>query len=183
MAILEAITMTSKARILVFTGDGKGKTTAALGIALRAVGHNMPTFVLQFIKHDSSTGELAALRQLPHIKAEQSGLGFVPKATHPAYPAHRDAAATALRKAQAVVKSRRYKVIILDEICNALAAKLITQKAVQALIKSVPDNKVIVLTGRNAPKFLIHAADTVTEMKCLKHGYQQGRRAEKGVEF
>lgn len=175
--------MTSKARILVFTGDGKGKTTAALGIALRAVGHNMSTFVLQFIKHDSSTGELTALRQLPHIKVEQLGLGFVPKATHPAFPSHRDAAVTALRKAQAVVNSRRYKVVILDEICNALAAKLITQKAVQALIKSVPDNKIIVLTGRNAPKFLIQAADTVTEMKCLKHGYQQGRRAEKGVEF
>ena len=175
--------MTSKARILLFTGDGKGKTTAALGIALRAVGHRMPTFVIQFIKHDADTGELAALRRLPHIKVQQMGLGFIPPATHRAFPSHRDAAVTALRKAQAVVMSRRYKVVILDEICNALAQKLITQKAVMSLLKSIPDNKVIVLTGRNAPRFLVHAADTVTEMKCLKHGYGKGRPAEKGVEF
>lgn len=175
--------MTTKARILLFTGDGKGKTTAALGIALRAVGHRMPTFVLQFIKHDAATGELTAFKQLPYITIQQMGLGFVPPATHPVFPAHRNAAAAALRKAMAVVKSSRYKVVILDEICNALARKLITQKAVLDLLMCIPDNKVIVLTGRNAPKFLIQAADTVTEMKCLKHGFEKGRTAQQGVEF
>ncbi|MEI6562674.1 MAG: cob(I)yrinic acid a,c-diamide adenosyltransferase [bacterium] len=174
--------MKKKARILLFTGDGKGKTTAALGIVLRAVGHRMPTYVLQFIKHDASTGELAALSLLPYVTLRQMGRGFVPPATHPAFPAHRRAAEAALQKAQAVVKSRRYKVVILDEICNALAKKLITQKAVVAMLKGSPADKIIVLTGRGAQQSLIKLADTVTEMICLKHGFETGRPAEKGVE-
>ena len=172
-----------KARILVFTGEGKGKTTAALGLVLRAIGHRMPAFVVQFIKHDSSTGELAALRQLPGIKIQQMGQGFVPPTFHPAFGNHRKAAQAALWKAHAVVNSRHYKVVVMDEICNALAKKLITQKAVVSLLKDAPGDKIIVLTGRNAPKSLIAMADTVTEMKCIKHGYHKGRPAEKGVEF
>ena len=167
----------------MFTGDGKGKTTAALGIVLRAVGHHIPTFVLQFIKHDATTGEVSALQQLPFVKLEQMGLGFVPSPEHPAYPNHKKAAMAALKKAQAVVKSRCYKVVVLDEICNALHMKLIPQKAVTTLIKEAPQHKIIVLTGRHAPAALIRLADTATEMKCLKHGFQSGRRAEMGVEF
>lgn len=175
--------MKEKARVLLFTGEGKGKTTAALGIVLRAVGHQLPTFVLQFIKHDATTGEVLALQQLPFVKLEQMGLGFVPPPEHPAYPDHRKAAMAALKRAQAVVNSRRYKVVILDEICIALHKKLIPQKVVIALVKGAPKNKIIVLTGRHAPEALIRLADTATEMKCLKHGFQSGRRAEKGVEF
>lgn len=175
--------MKTKARILLFTGNGKGKTTASLGIVLRAVGHKMPTCLIQFLKGDASTGELAALGLLPHVTIRQMGLGFVPPATHPTFPAHRKAAADALKQAQSAVTSRRYKVIVLDEICNAVAHKLITQKAAMDLVKSASGNKTIVLTGRNAAPCLIALADTVTEMTCIKHGYEQGRRAEKGVEF
>ena len=175
--------MKAKARILLFTGEGKGKTTAALGLVLRAAGNQMPVYVVQFIKHDASTGELMALRQLPHVKIQQMGRGFVPPALNPAFENHKNAAVAALQKAQAVVNSRRYKVVVLDEICNALAKKLISQKAVATILKNAPTDKVIVLTGRDAPKSLIDLADTVTEMKCIKHGYHKGRMAEKGVEF
>jgi cob(I)alamin adenosyltransferase len=175
--------MKTKARILLFTGNGKGKTTASLGIVLRAAGHKIPTCIIQFLKGDASTGELAALGSFPHVTVRQMGLGFVPPATHPSFPAHRKAAAAALKKAQSTVKSRRYKVIVLDEICNAIALKLITRKAAMDLVKSTPADKTIVLTGRNAAPCLIALADTVTEMTCIKHGYEQGRRAEKGVEF
>jgi len=175
--------MDQKARILVFTGEGKGKTTAALGLVLRAIGHKMPAFIIQFIKHDSSTGELAALRQLPHLKIQQMGRGFVPPTLHPSFGNHRKAAEAALLKAREVINSRRYKVVVLDEICNALFKKLISQKAVLTLIKGAPGDKIIVLTGRYAPKSLISLADTVTEMRCIKHGFQKGRPAEKGVEF
>ena len=175
--------MNKKARILLFTGDGKGKTTAALGILLRAAGHNMPTCLLQFIKQDASTGELAALSKFPHVVIRQMGLGFIPRTTHPSFPAHRRAAEAALKKAASVIRSRRYKVVVLDEICNAVAKKLITQKAVVAIIKSAPANQIIVLTGRNASKSLIALADTVTEMTCIKHGYDKGCAAEQGVEF
>lgn len=175
--------MKSKARILLFTGDGKGKTTAALGIVLRAAGHKFPTCLFQFIKHDASTGELAALAAFPHVTIRQMGLGFVPPAKHPAFAAHRRAAQAALKKAASIVRSRRYKVIVLDEICNAVAMKLIPQKPVVAMIRNAPGNRVIVLTGRNATKSLIALADTVTEMTCVKHGFEKGRSAEKGVEF
>ena len=175
--------MNSKARILLFTGDGKGKTTAALGIVLRAVGHQMATCIIQFIKHDGSTGEIAALGHLPHVSIQQMGLGFVPSATHSAFLNHRFAAREALKTAQAIIRSRHYQVVVFDEICNAIARKLITQKAVVTMLKSAPGNKIIVLTGRGAPKSLIDVADTVTEMKCIKHGFQKGRLAEKGAEF
>ncbi len=175
--------MKTKARILLFTGHGKGKTTASLGIVLRAAGHGIPTCVIQFLKGDASTGELSALESFPHVTVRQMGLGFVPPEKHPSFPTHRKAAAAALRKAQTAVKSRRDKVIVLDEICNAVAHKLISQKDAMALVKSAPGDKTLVLTGRNATPCLIALADTVTEMKCIKHGYEQGRRAQKGVEF
>jgi cob(I)alamin adenosyltransferase len=175
--------MKQKARILVFTGDGKGKTTAALGLVLRAVGHQMPAFVVQFIKNAGSTGELTAFRQLPLVRIEQRGLGFVPPPQHPTYKNHKKAAQAALLKAKTVVNSRRYKVVVLDEICNALHKKLISQKAVLSLIKGAPHSKIIVLTGRHAPHALIALADTATEMTCLKHGFEADRPAEKGVEF
>jgi cob(I)alamin adenosyltransferase len=175
--------MNKKARILVFTGNGKGKTTAALGLVLRAIGHQMPTFVIQFIKTGGATGELAALQQLPFVRIEQMGLGFVPPQEHPAFKRHKKAAQTALQKAKTVVNSRRYKVVVLDEVCNALDKKLISQNAVLSLIKNAPHSKIIVLTGRQAPHALIALADTATEMTCLKHGFESGRPAEKGVEF
>ena len=176
--------MTSrKNRILIFTGDGKGKTTAALGMALRASGHGMQTLILQFIKADATVGELTALRYLPGVEAIQMGRGFVPSATDPAFPEHRQAALHGLEKAAEALRSKRYDLIILDEICTAMDKGLITEDQIMELIEESGEVSCIVLTGRGATNRLIAKADTVTEMRSLKHGLREGIAAQKGVEY
>ncbi len=108
-------------RILLFTGDGKGKTTAALGLALRAAGHGMTVAVVQFLKNDASVGEAAALRHLPQVSLLQTGLGFVPARSAPAFAQHRDAAAAGLVAAAERIASGRHAVVVLDEGCLAVA--------------------------------------------------------------
>ena len=175
--------MKSSQRILVFTGDGKGKTTAALGMALRAAGHSMPTLIVQFIKSGDSTGELAALRSLNGITVRQVGLGFVPNPASPGFSAHREAALRGLQAAAEALASGRYRMVILDEICTAAAKDLLPEASVIAAVKSASRDCVVVLTGRGADKGLIELADTVTEMRCVKHGHQHGVKAQEGVEF
>ena len=175
--------MKTEPRILVFTGDGKGKTTAALGMALRAAGHKMPVLIIQFIKADDSTGELAALKSLPGVEIRQVGLGFVPRADSPAFAGHRQAAVRGLETAAAALAAGVHRMIILDEICTAVTKDLLAEEAVVAAMKQAPPATIVVLTGRHASKGLIDLADTVTEMRCIKHGYQQGRKAQEGVEF
>lgn len=173
-----------KSRILIFTGDGKGKTTAALGMVLRVSGHGMRTLILQFIKANEAVGELTALRYLPGVEAIQMGRGFVPSATEPAFPEHRQAALHALEKAAEALRSKRYDLIILDEICTAMAKGLITEDQVAEVIDlSSREDSCLVLTGRGATDHLISKADTVTEMRCIKHGLQEGWIAQKGVEY
>lgn len=170
-------------RILVFTGDGKGKTTAALGMAVRAVGHRLPTLIVQFIKSDASTGELAAMEALPCVDIRQMGLGFVPPADSPTFAAHREAALHGLRAASEALASGKYRMAILDEICTAVAKNLVSEEAVIAAVKRAAPDSIVVLTGRRACRALIDLADTVTEMRCVKHGYERGRKAQEGVEF
>lgn len=171
------------ARILIFTGDGKGKTTAALGMALRAAGHDMPTLILQFIKNDASTGELAAFRRLPEVVIRQAGLGFIPLESNPAFARHRRAAAKALDQANEALAEGAYRMVILDELCTAIARNLVTERAVMNLLRKARRDTVIVLTGRGASRELIAMADTVTDMRCVKHGFQHGRHAQAGVEY
>jgi len=175
--------MKGKSRILIFTGDGKGKTTAALGMALRASGHGLQTLILQFIKADPSTGEVSALQHLPGVEILQMGRGFVPSPTHPAYSEHKQAANHAIKKAAEAVQSRRYGLIILDEICTAVAKGLVSEDQVMEVIDQGSENSCLVLTGRGATDRLISRADTVTEMHSLKHGFQEGWKAQKGVEY
>ena len=170
-------------RVLIFTGPGKGKTTAALGMALRASGHGLRTLVIQFIKSDASTGELAAAKSLPHFEIEQHGLGFLPSAKSPKFPTHRAAAARGLERARAALASGKYGLLILDEICNAVAHGVLEEEPVCALVASAPASCVLVLTGRGATERLRALADTVTEMTCVKHGMEAGWSAQKGVEF
>src|SRR4030042_5503510 len=124
-----------KNRILIFTGDGKGKTPAALGMALRASGHGMRTLMLQFMKADETVGELTALKNLPEVEIIQMGRGFVPSAATPAFPQHRQAAFRALEKAAEALHSKRYDLIILDEICTAMDKGLITEDQILELIE------------------------------------------------
>lgn len=178
----EKITKVKK-RILIFTGDGKGKTTAALGMALRASGHGLRTLILQFIKADPHIGEMAAIRHLPGVEMIQMGRGFVPSPADPAFPEHGRAALRAVKKAEEALRSKKYDLIILDEICTAMTMGLITEDQVAEIIDHCSGNSCLVLTGRGATDRLISKADTVTEMRCLKHGLQEGRKAKKGVEY
>ena len=172
-----------KGRILIFTGDGKGKTTAALGMALRASGHRMRTLVLQFMKADDTVGELAGLRYLPGVEAIQMGRGFVPSPANPAFLEHRQAACQALERALNSLRSRKYDLMILDEICTAMDKGLISEDQILKLIEESGEGSCLVLTGRGAAQRLIAEADTVTEMRNLKHGLTQGITAQKGVEY
>lgn len=173
----------NKARVLIFTGDGKGKTTAAMGLALRASGHGMKIRIIQFIKGDSSTGEFqAAAKLLPNIEWTQCGLGFVPKPDNPAFAKHVEAAQRGLVLARQAVADPAWNVVILDEICYAASYGLIGQKDVLDIIGSARPGSCLVLTGRGATKEMIGMADTVTEMKCVKHAFERGVAAQKGVE-
>jgi cob(I)alamin adenosyltransferase len=175
--------MTEQARILVFTGDGKGKTTAALGLALRAAGHGMRVLVLQFVKAGQQTGELLAAQQVDGLEIVQRGCGFVPPASSPRFAQHRSAAETVLREADAVLLAGNHDVVVLDELCVAVAKGLVSEQDALAVVGHARPGTVLVLTGRGATPGLIAAADTVTEMCLRKHGLKSGIPAQRGVEF
>jgi cob(I)alamin adenosyltransferase len=175
--------MDEKGRILIFTGDGKGKTTAALGMAIRARGHGIPVAIIQFVKSDLKTGEFAVLSSLPGVEIFVTGRGFVPPETDPRFADHRSAAEEGLRIASEAACSGRYGMVILDEGCYAVARRLIAEASVLRLIGEAAPGVIIVLTGRGATQGLIDAADTVSEIRCVKHGFDTGRTARKGVEY
>jgi len=174
--------MDDKPRILIFTGDGKGKTTAALGMAFRAGGHGMKSCMIQFIKNDRKVGELAAAAQCQFIEIFPTGLGFVPPADDPRYADHRAAAQRGLAWAAEALAAGRYDLLILDEICLAVAMQLIEESRVVELLSKTPPEMCLVLTGRGATPGLIALADTVTELLPIKHAWEAGRNAEPGVE-
>lgn len=170
-------------RLLIFTGDGKGKTTAALGMVLRTAGHGMKAKIIQFIKSDSSTGEISALRLLPGVEIIQTGRGFMSSVSSPSITEHRQATEAGLKLAVDAIESGEYSLVILDEICVAVAKRLLNEcDVIEAIRKANPDT-IVVLTGRGASAGLIDLADTVTEMRCIKHGRQLGWPAQEGVEF
>jgi cob(I)alamin adenosyltransferase len=175
--------MKDAGRILIFTGDGKGKTTAALGMVLRAHGHGIPVAVIQFVKFDTKTGEFAALKGMAGVEIVVTGLGFVPRPTDPRFADHRLAAEEGLRLAGEAAFSGRYGLVVLDEVCTAVALNLLTEDVVLAVLRGAASGCTVVLTGRGATEGLIKAADTVSEVRCIKHGFDSGRKAQKGVEF
>ncbi|MCY2930068.1 MAG: cob(I)yrinic acid a,c-diamide adenosyltransferase [Planctomycetota bacterium] len=175
--------MNQRPRILIFTGEGKGKTTAALGMALRAAGHAMRVHVIQFVKADRRTGEIQALAHLPGLTLTQVGRGFLPPPTDPKFAAHQRAAQEGLTLARQALAQGGLDMLILDEICLAISAGLVTEAQVLELIAGSA-RTVLVLTGRGATPGLIAAADTVTEMRPVKHLFDTDRgSAGKGVEF
>lgn len=168
--------------ILVFTGNGKGKSTAAFGMALRATGHGQRILILQFMKSDNTTGELASCRTLG-IEVRQTGLGFVPKPDNPAWQKHRDAAQTGFAQARAALQRSDYDLLILDEICGAVAHDLVEEEALLESLRQSSDKVNIVLTGRGATAAMIALADTVSEMVPHKHALEQGVPAREGIEY
>ncbi len=171
--------------VIVFTGDGKGKTSAALGTALRAYGHNLSVSLIQFIKGSGATGEsLAAERLGPRFEFLSLGNGFV-NGTDDARTreAHVRAAEEAFAVARQRVVSDSWDIVILDEINNAVALGLLDVDRVLTLVRERPPHLHLILTGRNAHPAVIAAADLVTEMRAIKHPYDEGRPAVRGIDF
>jgi cob(I)alamin adenosyltransferase len=169
----------ARPRILVFTGEGAGKTSAALGKVLRLVGRGYRVAVVQFLKHDPDTGELSSLAKLG-VTIEQCGMGFVPNPESSRYPSHRAAAQAGLERARALCAS--HDAVVLDEICGAIAKGLIAEAQVLALFAALRPGHVCICTGRNATPDLIAAADTVSTVSCVKHALRAGIAAQDGVE-
>ena len=167
----------------IYTGDGKGKTTAALGLAFRAMGHGLRTYVGQFMK-GRSTGEFKASRTFaPLITVERYGrIGFVSGQGAPAEDDVR-LAREGLRKAKEAMISGGYDIIVLDEIITAYSFHLVTLEEMLELAAARPPGVELVFTGRGAPVELMEKADLVTEMKQVKHPFRKGIKAQAGVEF
>lgn len=171
--------------VIVYTGNGKGKTTAALGMALRAVGYNHKICIIQFIKGSWPYGEMKSIKRLePEVELIITGKGFVgiiddksPKEDHIMV------AKEALQISKDKIKTENFDIVILDEINYAVNLGLIDIKEVIELIKSKPEKLNLVLTGNHAKQEIIELADLVTEMKEIKHPFKSGIKAKKGIDF
>ena len=173
--------------VIVNTGNGKGKTTAAMGMGMRAAGNRMRVLALQFIKGNWKTGEIEAIKQLaPYFELVRMGRGFTIERLRDeriSDEEHRQAAQEAMTWVRERITSGEYQVVILDEILGSIKAGLVTLEQVLDLVASKPPDLHLVLTGRGAPPELIEVADLVTEMRPIKHPYEQGIMAQRGVEF
>lgn len=177
--------MPEKGLIIVYTGKGKGKTTAALGIALRAVGHGYKVGMIQFIKGEWYYGELTSSKRLePEFELIAAGRGFVGiiDDDHPIED-HQKAAKNAMEVAKQKIASGIYDIMILDEINYAAKLNLISQQDILGVIAAKPEKTSLVLTGNYVSEAIMNAADLVTEMKEIKHPYQKGIKAKKGIDF
>jgi cob(I)alamin adenosyltransferase len=173
--------MLGRGRIIVHTGDGKGKTTAAFGAAMRASGHGLQVAVVQFIKGAWNYGEVRAAESCLHIEVTRIGSGYTWLADDPSEP--RRLAREAWKVSREIALSDRYDLLILDELNCAVAEGYVGVNEVLALLVDKPGRLSIVITGRDAKPEIIDAADTATEMRCLKHAYAQGVPARKGIEY
>jgi cob(I)alamin adenosyltransferase len=168
--------------VQLYTGDGKGKTTAALGLALRAAGHGLKTYLGQFMK-GQSYGELASIQKLaPLITIEQFGRKSFLHITAAPPAAEIRRARRGLRRCRAAMLSGEYAIVVLDEVLVAIFFKLLTETEVHAVLDEKPEGVEIVLTGRRAAASLVRRADLVTEMKERKHYYRKGVEARAGIE-
>ena len=171
--------------LIVHTGDGKGKTTAALGLALRAFGGGLRILILQFIKGSQRYGELDAIDWLSRVSngriaIKQCGLGFTSQGEQ---EEHARAAKEAIALSTEAITSGKWDMVILDEINYAVTMNLISEADMLKLVEARPEKVHVVMTGRNAPQSLIDRADLVTEMKLIKHPFLNGVYAQLGIEF
>lgn len=171
--------------LAVYTGDGKGKTTAALGLCVRAVGYGHRVAIIQFVKGSWHYGELDGIKRLaPEVSLEALGKGFVgiiddklPREEH------ERAASETLAEARRLLVAGDHQIIILDEVNVALDLGLLSVADVLEAVKARPAGMHVVCTGRGAPAALVAEADLVTEMRELKHPFQQGMLAQRGFDF
>lgn len=170
----------SRGLVQLYTGDGKGKTTAALGLALRAAGRGLRTYVGQFMK-GQRYGEIDALRDYPTITLEQYGDPHCIRREE-VTAEHIAQAEAGLRRACSAMLSGDYDIVVLDEVNVAIWFGLLATEQVLAFLDERPERVEVVLTGRRAPQALIDRADLVTEMREVKHYYQQGVDARVGIE-
>ncbi len=171
--------------LLVYTGNGKGKTTAALGMCVRAVGYKWRVCIIQFVKGSWKYGELKGIKQLePLVELHTVGEGFVGIVDDTKdFEEHRQAAKEGLRFASEKIQSGEYPLVILDELNVALDLGLVSDEDVEQLVEAKPEKQHLVITGRAARQWLIDKADLVTEMREIKHPYQQGILAQKGIDW
>lgn len=174
--------MKKKGITIVFTGNGKGKTTAALGVALRASGHNMKTLMIQFIKEKGASGEHNICPAiLGNITIYPFGAGFVFKGDD--LRPHIEMAEQAWSFMEQTIAERKFDILILDELAMALNLGLLTIERVMGFLAGKSNDLHVIITGRNAPRELIECADVVTEMTEIKHVYQKGVSAIKGLDY
>ena len=171
-----------KGLVQIFTGNGKGKTTAALGTILRAAGHGLRVFIVFFMKGDYEYGEFNSLLKLPNTEVFKSGFR---QFTDPlnVKPEEKEQAETALAAARKAMLGGDYDLIVLDEVNVALEYHLIELDEVTKLIRDKPPRVELILTGRYADNTLIEMADLVTEMVKVKHPFDKGIKARKGIEY
>lgn len=169
-----------KARILVITGPGKGKTTAAAGLALRAVARGRAVLITRFAKSGRS-GEIDVLSSLSGVSVLSGACGMTPPPGHPDFPRHVAEARRLFR--ETCSRAARAQTLVLDEICGAVARGLVDEAEVVGFLEGLDGDQVAVLTGRGAGPGLLAVADTVSEILSLKHGYERGIDAQPGVEL
>ncbi|MFH1751923.1 MAG: cob(I)yrinic acid a,c-diamide adenosyltransferase [archaeon] len=180
--------------IHVYTGNGKGKTTTALGMALRAIGHKKKVYFIQLLKGGAYTGEIIASKNISKLNITQFGEpcyylkemeAMDCRECMECFDTKKDGIHVnrGMKAARKALKSGKYDMVILDEINNALHKHYLTVKEVINLLKKKSEQTEVVLTGRHAPKEIIKIADLVTEMKEIKHPYNEGIKARAGIEY
>jgi len=173
--------MKTKGRIIIHTGDGKGKTTAALGTVFRALGHGQRVCVIQFIKGQGNYGERIFAEKLDNLDWHICGKGFVFKKEN--VEEDRKIAEQGFALAAEIIDSDRYDLVVLDESTYLPALDFLAADRIVEALQAKPERLSIIVTGRKAPPELVEIADTVSEVRVVKHAYQQGIKAQKGIEF
>jgi len=171
-----------KGLVIVLTGDGKGKTTSALGMALRAAGQGLKVLLLQFVKGGNLYGEHRALERIEGIHVRSLGLGMLLNSPH-SLEEHREKAKVALGEARKAMLSGDCQMLIMDEVLFAVQAGLLEEEDVLGLIREKPEELHLVLTGRGATPAIVEAADTVTEMVSCKHHHEHVGAPVRGTDF
>lgn len=173
----------ARTRVVLLTGDGKGKTSSALGMVLRAVGNGLQVAFVQFLKRRQDVGELTALQRFPEVHVDVCGRGFVPPPESPRRQAHAEAAVSGLALARRRLAAAEFGMVVLDEVCGAVALGLLDAADVLDAVRAARPGMIVILTGRDACPGLIDLADTVSRIECVKHALDHGWHGQRGVEL
>ena len=185
MDITRLVPKERKGLVVVITGNGKGKTTSALGMAVRACGHNMKVCIIQFMKGDLYAGEWDGVKKMGcDVELFSTGKGFCGIQGNPyPYEEHRESAQDAIRLTHQKIESGGYDIVILDEINNALHLRLVDLEQVLEILRKKPPLLHLILTGRDAHPQVIELADTVSEIREVKHAYRKGIEPQPGIDY